>query len=1382
MRKVLGLIFLFSSFSLYAGSEYVFRHITVNEGLSHSDVLSVTQDTMGYVWLATNNGLNRFDGYEIKTYKKKGDSPNSLPDNRLKTLFYSSRNHLWIGMEKGGVCLYNPLKDNFIRIIDERAAITVTAIREGPTGDIWAATERNGVYIIKEESGELNFSIAHVFDGDAQITDFEFFENGALVGTINGLYYLDGEAFSFSQWKKPFPKEEIFCIYRADSSEYWISSSSGLYRYFKQRDQWDMTRLNISSAEDEGEKLQIQTVFKDADGIIWAGSLSSGVFILNENAVTGKEQAINIVKQEGKEIGLNNDKINCVYEDAFNTIWLGASGGGANYYDKLRKPFYHIYKEPGKQNSLPNNYISAVFERSPEELWIGTRDGLSVYRFTTDEYINYRRDENDSSSLSGNHVSCIYQDSSGRIWVGSRTNGLNLARFEGEDLKFTRINAENSDLSGNDVIGIAEDQFGRIWVGSFTKGISIIDPESMSISSADHTPERLPAISSRLITYLYKDPYAPVMWVGTRDKGVVRVQVAAHDRYDTVGINLVDKETASGSNYAWPIVAAAPNEIYVGAIGGGLYRITFTYSDYRIHRYDEEDGLPDSDVETLIVDQNGDVWIGGKGLAKFNPETQKIVVYDVRDGLQSNSFKIGAACNGRNGRLYFGGINGLNYFDFSKIASNPVPPKVRISNFKIFNKDILIDKKVNDRILLTRAPVLTDRILLKDNEYDFTIGFTGIHFASPSKNRYRYKLEGYNDDWIEVGGDVRWAAFSNLKAGSYNFLVDAANPDGLWSNQPARLNIIISPPWWKTWWAYTGYIGAFFGLMVGYQYLAKKQYDLKNELAIAEKERAYNESQMMFFTNIAHEIRTPLTLIHGPLEEIIESGFRTPDYKTKIFYMHRSAQRLLSLMNQLLNFRKLETGNMKLAVSSGNVAAFTREIFLFFTLKAEELKIDYRFESKEGDVPLYFDRGKLEIVIANLLSNAFKYAKSRIQVKIDYKGSCNREAVYYPDGTLKDNYVLITVEDDGPGMPSEECEKIFDRYYQAATINSLHVAGSGIGLSLAKGIVELHKGSIQVESQFDQGSTFLVRLPFGRNVFPAEVLPVNSEAPSYEKAGTRPLRIDEPAPKRLSPVPASAEAKDQITKVYQILIVEDSEDVRSYLLHILSQDYKTFGAANGEEGLRIARERLPDLIVTDVMMPVMDGIEMCRLLKKDEELSHIPIIILTARTSSVYELEGLETGALDYICKPFSVNLLKAKIKNYVLIREQLKDFYKSNIRLQTQPAGVNLKDEKFLTDAIRLVEENIGNSFVTVQFLSDNMAMSQSTFYRRLKELTGRSVVEFIRDVRLKAAGKLLEEGSNVSQAAYKSGFNDLKYFRKCFKEQFGVNPSDYGKKEIKR
>ncbi|WP_460503001.1 ATP-binding protein, partial [Hymenobacter agri] len=824
-------------------------------------------------------------------------------------------------------------------------------------------------------------------------------------------------------------------------------------------------------------------------------------------------------------------------------------------------------------------------------------------------------------------------------------------------------------------------------------------------------------------------------------------------------------------NYVWPVLLGEQGALWIGTIGGGLHQLT-TDAQGRdvLHSYRAD--LPETDVESLLPDDAGNLWVGGTGLYRFTPATRRYLRYDVADGLQSNAFKIGAAARGADGTLFFGGINGITYFQPAAIQANPYPPVVQLTGLRIANQPVAVGQPFNGRRVLAGPLSEPQTVTIKPGENDFSVDFVALNYTNPQKDHYAYRLLGYNDTWVRPGPGQRTASFTNLPPGRYTLQVKADNGEGVWAKAPATMTFEVLAPWYKTGWAYLLYAAALLGAVVLYRRFEMSKQELRNKLTLeqfqAEKEKELTNLKLGFFTNVSHELRTPLTLILGPMEEIIGAHGPVSGLRDKVLLMHKQTRKLLDLVNQLLDFRKVESGHVPLRASYGNAVQFIADIFSVFRQQAAERRLTYTLDVPDEPVQLYFDRSKLEIILTNLLANAFKYTPEggQLTVAATVVGSPGGEAVFR-NGELAGNFLEINVVDTGVGIRAEELDRIFDPYYQASHTDTLRMTGTGIGLSLVRQFAERHGGSIHVASEVGAGTTFRLRLPFGQaHLQRGDVL---SEAEQLELEA-----LPAPAPDDLF----LTNEPLTLATLPRLLVVEDNDEVRQYLQQLFAADFEISLAADGLEGWDKALAELPDLVISDVMMPRSDGLELCRKLKQHPKTAHIPVLLLTARTAALHEVEGFELGADDYVSKPFNPLVLQAKAAALLRNRGKLREFYQRQLLLEPTEIVIADADRTFLEQAMRAVEQRLDDPAFGVQVLASDLCLSQSVLYRRIKQITGQTTVEFIRDVRMKRAAQLLTSTQlRITEVAEQVGVEDVKYFRKTFQKIYGMAPSEYAK-----
>lgn len=1368
---------LFFSLFLSAQKEPAFsnvRYLNSDDGLSQSEVTCLLQDRQGFLWIGTRGGLNRYDGHTFKIFQNQIGNTNSLINNSIESLFEDSKGKIWIGTKSNGLSCYDPEFDRFEHFQHQSqdtnsiSGNRIISIAESASGDIWVGTWSNGLTIIDRKNGRFRHwsganTISRIYrarDGKMWLATsngfFAFHPDGRLLydyrglyGTMafvnvtedrrtgklylgtwsNGLVEFDPERNSSRQFlhqiddPRSISSSNAYHIYQDLQDRIWVGTwGKGLNLFHPETGTF--TRYDLSEGRNSGSKELYQDVLcilQDRSGMLWVGTNGGGVCKIdesvNEFGLLGNAPGAN---------GLPNEPVWSIQKDKNGVFWVGTKGNDSLHYSLDGRSFAQL-KLPGQAMSAKNG--ARMLYQSPDEtLWLSNNYSLGKIVQTSDGYEVAPvpiRQEGEPVPGRLRQVSRVYETSDGTFWIGRQMDGLLRSNGEGRPEErayrpYVKDEAPGS-LQNNRISALLEDRQGRFWIGTYG-GLHRYRPEQDDFLHYAKKQDDDRSLSSDIIICLHEDRRGN-LWIGT------------------------------------------PNGLNMTTPGNGQ---SLTFECFQV-----QDGLPNNYIHAILEDESGHLWIStNKGISKFNPGERIFYNYDVRDGLQSNSFMEGAAFVDDQGVFYFGGIYGVNIFHPDSIRNDSKAPPVVLTGLKVFNREVQAGLPLNDHLILERSIEYTSRISLTYSENVFSLDFAALDFRAPSRNAYLYKMEGLEEEW-NFASNQRSVTYTNLKPGAYAFLVKAAGNRESLNESVARLEIEVLPPWWATWQAYLLYLVVFVSLLLLYRYLIGRQNELEKKLELSrlerEKDMEVADMKTRFFTNITHELRTPLTLISGPLEELLEReslGNKSKNYLMTIRYQ---TSRLLGLVNQLLDFRKAESGHMQLQVAEGNFVHFAREVFLSFREMADQNAIDYRFEATHEEVPLYFDRDKMEIVLCNLLSNAFKYTPPNRRITLAVRWAGPLQSPDLPH--LAEGCCEIVVQDSGSGMPPDLVEKIFDRFYQIVNTDSVKLVGTGIGLALVKNIVDLHQGQVQVQSEEGAGSVFTVRLPIGRNHFTDKEIIVdfrNSEDQSHYRM--------EPAA-----VPGVSVSPDQGlapagTDGGHLLIVEDNPEIRTFIRRIFDDRYAVSEAENGEQGLILAGKLMPDLIISDVMMPVMDGLEFCKNLKEDDQTCHIPFILLTARTSTVFQVQGYHSGADAYVTKPFQPSVLKAQVSSLLLGRQKLKEYFGKTITLQPTDVEITSRDEQFLHQVMQLVEENLDNDNLSREFLAQSMAMSASTFYRKIKALTGLTINAFIRSIRLKRAAQMMRDSQlNVSEIAYQVGFNDLKYFRSCFKEQFAVNPSEY-------
>jgi signal transduction histidine kinase/ligand-binding sensor domain-containing protein/DNA-binding response OmpR family regulator len=1092
----------------------------------------------------------------------------------------------------------------------------------------------------------------------------------------------------------------------------WIGTwGGGLNRFDRKTESVKKINLNIPGLYTNDNQI-ILTIQEDPSGLLWVGTDGTGVFKFDL-----KQKKFANIGYENKTTSLlQSTHVLSVYVDPFNKLWLGTKGGGIQYSGDWNT-FSAIQIDDRKKSNSPTlPYESRTFLQDGDWLWVATNKGLIRILnkgSKTGSVDIFLPKPKDSVSISGKKINTIVKDAAGRIWIGTQESGLsyisgynkmNQPLFKNYLPAYGRKGA----LQNERVSCLLIDSKKRLWVGTY-KGLHLYQPSTDDFQVFIQTDDYKSSLSNNTILCLAEDKFGNI-WAGTQ-----------------YGLNRI------------------------AGVDGSRLRVT---------SYTTKEGLPSDYIHAVIPDKTGNIWAStNKGIIRFDRSNNSFAVFDKRDGVQSNVFSENASYSDVKGRFFFGGLEGLTYFFPDSIAINQFYPPVYFTNLAINNLPYEFGAAKTDSSILNKPFYETERITLNYTENIFSVEFAALDYHAPDKNEYMYKLEGFNDEWV-YAGNKRLASFTNLKPGTYNLKVKATNSDKIWNPSPHQLTIKILPPPWRTWWAYSIYIAVFIFLLWLTRYLGLRQVALKNQLTLSKLERQQENKLADFkerlFTNISHEFRTPLTLILGPLDDLLQrKKFETPVEKS-LRLIQKQSKRMLRMVNQLLDFQKAEAGSLKLSLQPGEMVSFCEDIFMLFVDEANRRDIAYKFNAGEKYFSFTFDPNKLEIIVFNILSNAFKYTPDGGQITFDVRKN-------------ELQCCEISVMDTGRGIPANEIDKIFDRFYRGKEEDATTISGTGIGLSFVKELTELHGGSIVAESDGTKGSLFIVHLP------------PPPGATSLVNLSVKPMHATNQLTETNLNPDIMHEEMDQMSQEQDppiILVVEDESDMLQYVYEILSPSFKVVTATNGREGIEKAFETIPDLIVSDVMMPEVDGIELCKKLKSDKDTSHIPIILLTALSDMAHHVQGIREGADVYLPKPFNSQLLLVHIHNLINSRNTLKEFYAKRIFLGTGNFEIKTFEEEFLVKLMKLVEENISNSNFNNDDLANLMFMSRSTFYRKLKAVTGMSGNEFIRTARLNYAAKLLESGNySVTEAAFEAGFNDIKYFRKRFQEQFALSPSEYKK-----
>lgn len=1440
-KKLLFILVLFlailsgSYTGLYAQStgneEISFRRFSPQNEILQSTVNCVYQDHKGFMWFGTWAGLYRYDGLHTRAFKPQKNNPHSLKGRKIRTIYEDRSRRLWIGSMDEGLHLFDRKLEQFVQykhIPDNPSSISsndISAICEDQEGNIWVGTSEGINQVVFPATSAMKAGTKTSAPKIRRYTINEgkvkritaIYQDGVgriWVGTEEGLYYFrpknqSGKPIFTRINIKPgtsdyYPRNYISSI-TSDSDSLtgktiiWLGTRGGLTKMILPpdwREDAAVTTMKHYQQQDTPFALsnnQVRAVFQipGEEGQLWIGT-EDGLNLFDVK----NEKFYTYLTDNSDPHSLSNNSITALIKDRSGVLWI-ATESGLNTFDPYQKKFGLYQASAGNTKGLTTNNISALSAGKAGEIWVGTYGG-GLHKITPDS-LNGRLGRiqpypftGTHSNSAANHIYTICTDHTGAVWVG--TNGEGIYRFKPEEINagdkniqryvhYKQNYANTHGLTDNYVLTLYEDRRGTLWAGTWNGDLHRFDPVQNRFISLSNQPGIPKDMSQFPITTLLED-HLGVIWVGTRGGGVFGLTASLGNRYNVKHYLTNGQSNSLSNNFINCLFEDKGKNLWIGT-EDGLNRLNPKTGKFSV--MNESNGLPDNVIQGILQDSQGLIWLSTtRGITQFSPgkkssqqgaPSQFFRNFGKEDGLQGNFFNSNACICNPEGMLFFGGINGLNACNPAQVGRNPHPPQVAITGFLIFNQLVPVGKSKEGREILRQSISETKEIKLAYDENSVSFEFAALHFASPSQNRYAYKLEGFDKEWTFMPAPQNVAHYTNLDPGNYTFRLRASNNDEVWNNQGATLSLIITPPFWKTGWAYLVYAL----LSIALLYLLRKwilmRAEFRHSLALERVKRenaeALHQLKLRFFTNISHEIRTPLTLITGILDKVLHSQEYPPRLQNQLWVMHKNGQQLLRLIHQLLDFRKHESGYLSLKAAEGNLIPFLEGVCQSFRELALERNITYHFKTENECIWMWYDRDKLQKIVTNLLSNAFKFTPVDGQILVEvHKVPGDQPVDFLPKNltSIREGWVKITVQDNGPGIGAEQLNRIFDMYFQAEQSPVQSNIGTGIGLALSKSLAELHYGSLTVTSKEGEGASFFLYLPLGKAHLQAseirqEFLP--AEPPNSGMSLT---------PVTGSPIKLQEQNREVPLDAPLLLVVEDQTDLRLFIAQLFEEKYRVIMAANGVEGLAMATEHVPDLIISDVLMPQMSGIELCHRIKTDERTSHIPFILLTARTDLSHQTEGLETGADDYISKPFGVQALELKVRNLLTLRENIRKRSGQKKFLSTKEVATNSLDEAFLEKIILIVGQHLSDQDFKVEDFTKVIGMSRIQLYRKLKALTGLTVNEFVRNQRLQRAAQLLEKkGLTVAEVTYQVGFGDLKYFRNCFKEYFGVNPSDY-------
>ncbi len=1357
MRFHITAVLFLLSYLAVGQTNYEFKKISKRDGLSQASVFSITQDDSGFMWFGTRDGLNKYDGYQFKIYRTSSDS-NSLVANDIRNLYYDDgHKDLWIGTT-GGLSKYISTSDNFVNFVhnpEDTSSISDNVIRDifrDGNGRLWVGTSM-GLNLLNENSGKF---IRYYFTDPTNLSNksndvtaiIEDQDGNLWFGTDSGLYRLytdENNGFIFNKvdfaMDPSFNEQHIKNIIKDADENFWIGTLNDGIKCWDKKENTLTSYLNEKKNPNSLSHNNIRSLCLDKDENLWVGTFDGLNFLEN-----GSNSFKRFTKSNNSNSGLSDKSIRSLYIDKRESLWVGTYYGGVNHLDEIFNRFKNE-KHSLIENGLRGNVVSSFEEDRMKNLWIGTEgDGLNYYNKATKQLLNFKYDPSNKNSLSGNNVKQLLLDDN-KLWIGTFQAGLNLYDIESNKFKIYKTEADNSNsLSSNNVYGLLKED-NLLWILTYGGGLDILDINRDSFHNYSNISKDKNSLSSNLTRVILKTKTGQI-WIGT-DNGLNKV------------IKNVNGHPSSYNRYLstesiYSLTEDSKGNLWIGTANNGFYKMDPKTNV--LTQYTMREGLPGNTVFGIVDVSIEEIWIStNNGLSKFNPIDQTFTNYDYSNGLENTEYNFNASFEDSEGNLLFGGLNGLTYFDPRAIKANTyIPPVV----FTELRKNNQIVDAGDDSGILAKSIDETEVVTLNYNDANFSIGFAALDYFSPESNQYAFTLDGIDHEWKYSTGKTE-ATYTIQKSGEYTFRLKGGNSDGLWNQQERSLKIKVLPPAWKTWWAYLIYSLILVALIIGTYRFIKLRHNLQLEKVINQQQAELNETKLRFFTNITHEFRTPLTLIIAPLSDLLSKERLSNSVTNQLQTVERNANRMLNLVNQILTFRKLGSDHSELNIENNNIVFFLKEIFLLFQDSADRKNINYTFESNSEVIDLWFDQDKLEKVFFNLLSNAFKFTPDQENITITI--------------TESPSIVEISISDSGVGIEPEDEDQIFKRFYEKSHNTDSTIKGSGIGLAISKQLVELHGGKIflanNMNSHFQRGATFIIQLQKGKEHFNnIDIL----ERPAIDRRSFQnyPIPLKTKNNEKALTIPHIELSKDAPT----ILIVEDNVEVRQYISSIFETDYHIHTAANGVKGLEFTISKLPDLVISDVMMPEKDGISLCKEIKSNFEISHIPVVLLTARAASLFKIEGLEIGADDYVTKPFNPDELRLRVRNIINARQEVRDKFKRILTLDPKEINVTSADEIFLEKALQIVEKQISNPEYRVDQFANDLAVSRPLLFTKLKALTGLTPNNFIKSIRLKRAAQLLKsQQTTISETAYQVGFKDVKYFSKVYKEQYSVSPSEF-------
>lgn len=1359
MKKLLFPIIIFLLLTPIYLNAQIGSFYTSESELSSSLINAIYQDQRNYIWIATEDGLNKYDGIRFTIYKNIPDNPKSIKNNYIKSLFEDSKGRFWIG-SINGLHLYNRTTDDFSEIILYNNGIQInthiTSIIESNEGEIWLTTSGEGIVRIKENDKSYS-TYSQLSNRLSSLHLSSMFQDSKGIFWIasenQGLNRYNPKTDEVLIFREPFQigSNQLSAICEDNAGNLFVGTlNNGLYRYNEKAEKFEL----VPHIKDE--ILSVKSLLVDNQNRLLVGTDGQGIKIYNPEKNHLEDNQLLSAPFDFSKL-----KVHAICQDKTGNIWMGLFQKGVYLDPENPNKFNYWGMKSYNHNIIGSGSVMSVLKDKNGNLWVGT-DNDGIYCLNKSGVSRHFSPSSAPSSVPNTVLSIIEDNEEGYLWLGSYLQGL--SRMDKTTGKCTYFNnhlaIQTDDNSARDkIFSIVKDNRDQLWIGTNGSGMYVFNMKTQEYTAHySQWDTGTSYIINDWVNCITIDREG-IIWIGTYN----RACSFDPDNYDL-------KEYTTENNIlpgkiVYCITEDSKGNIWIGTTEGlACYHKEDNTSDI----YTISNGLSSNVICGILEDETGNLWISThSGISKFIPEEKKFINFYTSDGLQGNEFNLGACYEAKDGEMIFGGISGITSFYPSQINDRRTPLNIYLTGLYIFDKPVVAEQKSGKHKIIDGFIADTDTIRLSHNDNMFAVEFSTFDFGFSERIHYQYMMEGLSNQWLKTEPGINRINFTNISHGTYKLKIKAS----IYENTSEEKNIIliISPPWYLTWWAIIGYLLIIALLIWGVsQYLMEKIHH-KNELMEREHAEQISEAKLQFFINIAHEIRTPMSLVISPLEKLIAENKDAGKQKDYLL-IYRNSQRILRLINQLMDVRKIDKGLMRVKLRETDIVGFIEDVMQTFEYSAHKQNIKFIFLHTADQLKVWIDLNNFDKVLVNLLSNAFKFTPAEGKITITLQTGENKQE----SGPLQ-NYFEIIISDTGPGIEEGEMEKIFERFYQIDNSGPSRSTGTGIGLNLSRSLVELQHGTIYARNRKDcQGSEFIIRLPLGSE---------HLEEFEKESLVSHPtISVNEH--KTFDTVENNEKPIVRAKTKYRILIVDDEEDIRQYLNEELSDTYRIYEAGDGKEALNFILNNKPDLVISDVMMPEMDGIALAKKLKSNININQIPIILLTAKASEKDKAEGFETGADAYISKPFNLDLLKKQVANILENRERLKQKASDLDENKALIEQVVLRpsDQILYEKIIKTINENISNPDLNVEFLAQAIGMSRVHMHRKLKELTNQSARDFIRSIRLNQAAELLtSQKLTVSEVAYALGYSNLSHFSNSFREFLGMSPKEYAEKHWK-